>query len=120
MTLRAPARFRRAIRNLPLDDRKSVALREPRFGRRGAVAANARARRGRAVERHVADGRLGVGLDLGLTVGLAAPRRDHEPRPSFHGVLELLVGADALGMLLAELERPLVEAALHVLQELGQ
>src|SRR5262249_58046419 len=102
-----PLRALRALRSLL---NLSVAFRKPGFGDGGTVAADAGAARRRAIERHVADGRLGVRFYLRLAVSLSAPRRDHESWPALHHFLELPVGADALRVLLAELERALVEA----------
>src|SRR5262249_60823413 len=91
----------------------SVRLREPGFRFRGVVTADAVARRHRPTERHVADRRLRLGLDLRLALGRSAPRRDHEAGTPFHDLLELVVARRPLRVLVAELLRPPEHRLLH-------
>src|SRR5581483_168936 len=75
-------------------------------------------RRRRAVDRHVADGRLRVRLDLRLAVGRTAPGRDDESGASLQNRLEGVVIVGAMGMLVAELPRAGEERLLNGLEQI--
>ena len=70
------------------------------------------------IDRHVPDRRLGLVFDLRLTLRRAAPPGDHKAGPSIHGLLELVVAADALrvlgplGEFAVDIQRTLAEFAL--------
>ena len=58
--------------------------------------------RGFGIERHVANGGLGLFLDRRLAGRLSTPRRNHESRATFHRGLEPLVIGRALGVLVSK------------------
>src|SRR5262249_43706130 len=96
----------------------SVGLRKPRFRGRVGVAAHAFPAGVAAAERHVADRRLRLGLDLRLALGLSAPRRDDEARTAFHDRPELFVARRPLRMLVAVLSRSVEQALLYFAEQI--